>query len=163
FILNIGDDADVEAAVAELRSRPDVEYAEPNFRIVPGSIIPDDPRFYDQWGLKNFGYPFDDIPATPNADVKVTDAWELTKGSPNVIVAVTDTGVDPTHPDLAGQIYTNPGEIPGNGIDDDGDGYVDDVHGYNVGDNNNDSSDIVGHGTEMAGVISAGIDNRIGI
>src|SRR5262249_21114398 len=52
FILNIGDDADVEAAVAELRSRPDVEYAEPNFRIVPGSIIPDDPRFYDQWGLK---------------------------------------------------------------------------------------------------------------
>ena len=163
FVLNVGDDTDIDAAVAELRARPDVEYAEPNFRVVPGSIIPDDPRFYDQWGLKNFGFAIDDIPATPNADVRVTDAWEITRGSPDVVVAVTDTGIDATHPDLAGHIYTNPGEIPGNGIDDDGNGYVDDVHGYNVGDNNTDTSDIVGHGTEMAGVISAGIDNRIGI
>jgi subtilisin family serine protease len=163
FVLNVGSDTDMEAALAELRARPDVEYAAPNFRIVPASIVPDDPRFFDQWGLKNFGFLIDGNTSTPDADTHVTEAWEITKGSPEVIVAVTDTGVDVTHPDLAGTIYTNPREIPDNGIDDDGDGYVDDVHGYNVGENSTDTSDIFGHGTQIAGVIAASTNNSIGI
>src|SRR6185295_12149305 len=89
--------------------------------------------------------------------------WTITTGSPNVIVAVTDTGIDITHPDLAPNIYTNPREIPGNGRDDDGNGYVDDVNGYNVADGNSDVSDIVGHGTEMAGIIAARTNNLAGI
>ncbi|HKP11112.1 MAG TPA: S8 family serine peptidase [Blastocatellia bacterium] len=163
FVLDIGGDTDMEAALRELRARPDVEYAEPNYLIEPASVVPTDPRFFDQWGLKNYGYLIDGNSATPGADTHVTDAWEITKGSRDVIVAVTDTGVDITHPDLAGSIYTNPREIPGNGVDDDGDGYVDDVHGYNVGENNNDVTDIFGHGTQIAGVIAAGIDNNVGI
>ena len=163
FVLNLGDGLDMDAALAELRARRDVEYAEPNYRIVPASVIPDDPRFFDQWALKNFGFMIDGNTATPDADTHVTAAWDITKGSASVIVAVTDTGVDITHPDLADNIYTNPREIPGNGIDDDGDGYVDDVHGYNVGENNTDISDVFGHGTQIAGIISAGISNNIGI
>lgn len=163
FVLNLGEGADLEAALAELRARPDVEYATPNYRIVPGTTVPNDPRFFDQWGLKNYGFLVDGNPATPNADTHVADAWEITKGSLDVIVAITDTGVDITHPELAGNIYTNPREIPGNGIDDDGNGYVDDVHGYNVAEMSPDVSDIYGHGTQMAGVIAAGIDNDIGI
>ncbi|MFL6214589.1 MAG: S8 family serine peptidase [Blastocatellia bacterium] len=163
FVLNVGADTDLDAALKELRARPDVEYAEPNYLIEPASIVPSDPRFFDQWGLKNYGYLIDGNSATPGADTHVTDAWEITKGSRDVIVAVTDTGVDITHPDLIDSIYTNPREIPGNGIDDDGDGYVDDVHGYNVGENNTDITDVFGHGTQIAGVIAAGIDNNIGI
>lgn len=163
FVLDVGSDTDMDAALSELRARPDVEYAEPNYLIEPASVVPADPRFFDQWGLKNYGYLIDGNSATPGADTHVTDAWDITKGSRDVIVAVTDTGVDITHPDLVDSIYTNPREIPGNGVDDDGDGYVDDVHGYNVGDNNTDISDIFGHGTQIAGVIAAGIDNNIGI
>src|SRR5689334_22883650 len=163
FVLNVGADTDLDAALNELRARPDVEYAEPNFLIEPASLIPSDPRFFDQWGLKNYGYLIDGNSATPGADTHVTDAWDITKGSRAVIVAVTDTGVDITHPDLVDSIYTNPREIPGNGIDDDGDGYVDDVHGFNVGEMNTDISDVFGHGTQIAGVIAAGIDNNIGI
>jgi subtilisin family serine protease len=163
FVLDVGADTDLDAALSELRARPDVEYAEPNFLIQPASLVPSDPRFFDQWGLKNYGYLIDGNSATPGADTHVTDAWDITKGSRDVIVAVTDTGVDITHPDLVDSIYTNPREIPGNGIDDDGDGYVDDVHGYNVGEMNTDTSDVFGHGTQIAGVIAAGIDNNIGI
>lgn len=163
FVLNIGNDADMEAALAELRARPDVEYAEPNFRIIPASVVPDDPRFFDQWGLKNYGFLVDGNYATPDADTHVTEAWEITKGSPDVVVAVTDTGVDVTHPDLVDSIYTNAREIPDNGIDDDGNGYVDDVHGYNVGENSTDISDVFGHGTQMAGIIAARTNNNVGI
>lgn len=163
FLLKLDESADVEAAINELRLREDVEYAEPNYRIQLGTTAPNDPRFFGQWGLKNFGFDVDAIPATPNADIKISEAWDVTTGSPSVIVAVTDTGIDINHPDLAQNIYTNQGEIPDNGIDDDRNGYADDVHGYNVADMNGDVSDIVGHGTQMAGIIAARTDNNIGI
>ncbi len=87
----------------------------------------------------------------------------MTKGNPDVIVAVTDTGIDINHPDLAQNIYTNPLEIPDNKIDDDHNGYIDDVHGFNVANMNGDVTDIVGHGTQVSGIIAAQADNNVGI
>jgi subtilisin family serine protease len=163
FVLKYDADADTDSIIAALRESGEVEYAEPNYRIELGSLIPNDPVFSAQWSLKNIGLYVGEYPATPDADIKAPEAWALTTGSPDVVVAVTDTGVDLTHPDLDANIYTNRGEVPANGKDDDGNGYVDDVHGYNVADGNGDTSDIVGHGTQMAGVIAAEMDNGIGI
>lgn len=162
FLLKLGNGADVAAAVGQLQQRDDVEYAEPNYRVETASF-PNDPAFYDQWALLNQGWNVAGDEATTNADIKAYAAWDITLGSPDVLVAVTDTGIDASHPDLQGSIYTNPGEIPDNGIDDDHNGYVDDVHGYNVADHNGDVSDVTGHGTQMSGIIGAGWDNMIGI
>jgi subtilisin family serine protease len=163
FVLTVDRDADIDSLIGELQSRDDVEYAEPNYRIKLGSVTPNDPRYYDQWGLKNWGNYIEGYPTTANADIKADLAWEITTGSPNVIVAVTDTGVDTTHPDLARNIYVNTREVAGNGIDDDHNGYVDDVHGFNVAEMNGDTTDVSGHGTQMAGIIAAEMDNGIGI
>lgn len=163
FVLKFDPSADLDSIIDDLRSRADVEYAEPNYRIQPSAFVPNDPDFAIQWSLLNAGQIVGDFQATPNADIKAYSAWDTTTGSSNVIVAVSDTGVDITHPDLARNIYTNPGEIPGNGIDDDKNGFVDDVHGYNVADRSSDVTDIVGHGTLMAGLIAAEINNGIGI
>jgi len=163
FVLKLKADTDVRAVVEELRSRDDVEYAEPNYLIKPGAVIPNDPEFSQQWALLNSGIYIGGYFSTPEADIKASDAWDITVGSPNVVIALTDTGIDQTHPDLINNIYTNPGEIPNNGIDDDHNGYIDDVHGYNVAEDNNDISDAQGHGTQMAGVIAAQMNNDLGI
>jgi subtilisin family serine protease len=163
FVLKVDRDADIDSLIGELQSRDDIEYAEPNYRIKLGSVTPNDARYYDQWGLKNWGNYIGAFPATPNADIKADLAWEITTGSPDVIVAVTDTGVDITHPDLARNIYVNRGEIAGNGIDDDHNGYIDDVNGFNVAEMNGDVTDVAGHGTQMAGIIAAEMGNEIGI
>jgi subtilisin family serine protease len=163
FVLKLEPGSDVSATVRELRGRDEVEYAEPNYLIKPGTVIPNDPQFSQQWALFNNGIFVGDYPTTQNADIKAYMAWDITLGSPDVIVALSDTGVDLTHPDLARNIYTNPGEIAGNGIDDDKNGYVDDVHGFNVADQNGDTTDAVGHGTQMAGIIAAEMNNGVGI
>jgi len=163
YVLKLDAGADVESTVNELRAHDDVEYAEPNYLIKLGTVIPNDPEFSKQWALLNNGIFVGDLISTPDADIKAYRAWEITVGSPGVIVAVSDTGVDLTHPDLARNIYTNPGEIAANGIDDDRNGFVDDVHGFNVADQNGDTSDAVGHGTQMAGIIAAEMNNSVGI
>ena len=163
FVLKLEPGSDVRAKVSELRAREDVEYAEPNYLVKPGTIIPNDPQFSQQWALLNSGIIIGDYATTQNADIKAYKAWDITVGSPDVIVALSDTGVDLTHPDLARNIYTNPGEVPGNGVDDDKNGFVDDVHGFNVADQNGDTSDAVGHGTQMAGIIAAEMNNNVGI
>jgi subtilisin family serine protease len=158
FVVKLGSGTSVKAAIDTLEARPDVEYAEPNYRIQLGTI-PNDQLFWAQWALRNLGV----NGGTLNADIKAYEAWDVTVGTPDVVIALTDTGLDASHPDLEGSLYTNPGEIPDNGIDDDHNGYVDDVHGYNVAEDNNDTSDVAGHGTQMAGVIAGRINNEIGI
>jgi subtilisin family serine protease len=90
-------------------------------------------------------------------------AWNKVKGDPSVVVAIMDTGLDYNHQDLAANAWTNPGEIPGNGIDDDGNGYVDDVHGYDFAYGDGDPDDQFGHGTACAGIVAAVQDNFIGV
>lgn len=109
----------------------------------------------DQWALKRIVF-------TPKEDKN--SAWNLAgPADAPVIVAVIDTGIDMTHPELAGKLWRNDKEIPGNGIDDDKNGYKDDVHGWNFIDNNNDLTDLNGHGTVNAGIIAASINNGMGI
>lgn len=90
-------------------------------------------------------------------------AWDSSFGSSSAIVAIIDTGVKVTHPDLSGNVWINSGEIPGNGIDDDGNGYVDDVNGYDFAYGDPDPNDIHGHGTACAGLAAAVQDNTIGV
>ncbi len=147
-----------EAALARLRSMPEVEYAEPNY-ILTVALLPDDPLFPEQFALKNTGQE----EGTPGADISAERAWSLSTGSDSVVVAVIDTGIDYTHPDLAANIYVNPNEIPGNGVDDDANGFVDDVHGWNFVADNNDPLDDQFHGTHCAGIIGAVGNNGLGI
>ncbi|MBI3871195.1 MAG: S8 family serine peptidase [Verrucomicrobia bacterium] len=137
-----------------------VAVAEPDFWVRPAAG-PDDPYFLngDQWHLNNTGQDG----GVSGADIHALEGWETLNSASNVIVAIIDTGILASHPDLAGNLWTNPGEIPGNGIDDDGDGIVDDVHGLNAASNSGDIQDVVGHGTFVAGLIGAVGNNGAGV
>ena len=100
--------------------------------------------------------------AKTNADIRATEAWAFTTGSSNIIVAVIDTGVDYFHQDLRHNLWRNTREIPGNGIDDDGNGFIDDFHGYDFVSNDSDPFDDNGHGTHVSGTIGAEGNNGIG-
>jgi outer membrane protein assembly factor BamB/subtilisin family serine protease len=133
-------------------------YVEPDY-LVQALRTPNDPAFSHLWGLNNLGQ----TGGVGDADIDAPEAWDVTRGSTNVTVAVIDTGIDYAHPDLAANIWTNPGEIPGNGIDDDHNGYVDDVHGWDFINNDRDPTDDHYHGTHCAGTIGAVGDNGIGV
>jgi thermitase len=159
--------ADVQAAIAVYEEDPAVLYAEPNYlyRFVS---VPDDPSFGLQWGLQNTGQ----YGGTAGADISAPDAWNISTGSEDVIIAVSDTGVDYNHPDLSDNIWINAGEngtdawgndMRSNGIDDDLDGYTDDWNGWNFYFNNNDTMDYEGHGTHVSGIIGAVGNNSNGI
>lgn len=127
--------------------------------LVAAQWLSNDPRLLSQWALNNVGQ----TAGTPDADIDAPEAWEITTGSHDVVVGVIDTGIDLTHPDLAANIWRNPAEIPGNGIDDDHNGFIDDVHGWDFYDNDNDPTDGHGHGTHVAGTIGAVGNNARGI
>ena len=134
-------------------------YAEPDYQVKAFATIPNDARFSELWGMHNTGQ----TGGTPDADIDAPEAWALNTGNRQVVVAVIDTGVDYTHPDLTNNIWTNPGEIPGNGIDDDGNGFVDDVHGYDFVNNDGNPMDDNEHGTHCSGTIGAEGNNGIGV
>jgi thermitase len=136
----------VTAAAAALERDPNVLYAEPNYRYRV-SLIPNDPGFADAWGLTTISAPA---------------AWDVTTGSSSVTVAVIDTGIQASHLDLAPNIWSNPGEVA-NGVDDDGNGRVDDLHGWNFVANNANPNDDNGHGTHVAGTIGARGNDGYGV
>lgn len=152
----------VEEAILRVQSDPEVEYAQPNY-IYRTCLLPDDPSFSKLWGLNNTGQNVNGTTGTADADMDGIEAWDVETGNPSVIVAVIDTGVDYNHPDLANNIWQNPGEIPGNSLDDDVNGYVDDVVGYDFQDGDNSPMDPFGHGTHVAGIIAAEGNNGTGI
>ncbi len=167
-----------EQALAKMQKDPTVAYAEPNYvyhlnaetgtpapvngqapkadgnQFIPNDLTP------DLWGMHNTGQKMGKV----DADIDAPEAWKLQTGSGNTFkIAVIDTGVDYSHPDLAANMWTNPGEIPGDGIDNDGNGVIDDVHGYNAFANSGNPMDGHGHGTHCAGTIGAVGNNGTGV
>lgn len=157
-VVKLGEGVGVEAALHAFRSNPNVLYAEPNFR-VRTLATPDDPSYSALYGLNNTGQ----TGGLDDADIDAPEAWDITTGDGSIVVGVIDTGVDYTHPDLADNMWTNPGEIPDNNIDDEGNGFIDDVHGYNFVSYNGNSLDDFFHGTHVAGTIGAVGNNGIGV
>jgi subtilisin family serine protease len=139
----------MKATLRSLERDPRVEYAEPNYVLRTSTS---DPQFGQLWGLEKIDAP---------------EAWGVTTGSSAVVVGVIDSGVDLNHPDLAGARWVNPAEncddCRSNGVDDDGNGYVDDWRGWDFVNNDNDPSNDNGHGTHVAGTIGAVGDNGVGI
>lgn len=172
--LALVDPGSTKEAIEMLEADPRVAYAEPNYyvRIMDAPRFPNDPQFYNDWGLHNEGQYVNGNPGTPDADIDAPEAWELTTGSRDVVVAVIDTGIDFTQPDLGGGtrdsllMWVNPGEdCDGcriDGVDNDGNGYVDDWRGWDWANDDNNPYDDNGHGTHVAGIIGAQGDNGVG-
>jgi subtilisin family serine protease len=167
------DDRQAEQVAEEYASLPEVEYAEPNFRIElndprgidysrsfpqPSAAAgPNDPRFAEQWGLLNTGQ----RSGRAEADISALAAWEKTQGSKKVVVAVLDSGVDYTHPDLAGNMWHRPDDMEM--YVDEQLGVMDDSEGFSAVESESDPMDENGHGTHCAGIVGAEGDNNLGI
>ncbi len=145
-------------AIKLLKTHQAIEYVEPDYRVSIASL-PNDPRFDELWGLNNEGQ----TGGTVDADIDAPEAWEISTGSRDVVVGVIDTGVDYTHNDLASNVWVNTAEIAGDGIDNDGNGYIDDIHGINAITNSGDPMDDEGHGSHVSGTIGASGNNATGI
>lgn len=160
---SISDRGEVNAAVRACQTDANVEYAEPNYIYRTSSArpmvanVPDDPRFSELWGMQN----------SNDADIDADEAWDVQTGSKEVLIGVIDTGVDYNHEDLQANMWRNPGESgdgkENNGVDDDGNGFVDDVFGWDFNSNDNDPMDDNGHGTHVSGTIGAVGNNGTGV
>ena len=152
-LIQITDGMTVSQKLAQVRNDSRVLYAEPNY-VVSIDRTPNDPGYPQLWGMHN---------SSGGGDISAPEAWSRAIGSRDVIVAVIDTGIDYNHVDLKENMWVNIGEIPTNGVDDDGNGFVDDVYGYDFFNENGDPADDHGHGTHVAGTIGAVGNNRVGV
>ncbi len=150
--------SDVIGAADFWNAKAEVKYAEPNY-IKQFSGVPNDPRFSEQWAHQNTGQ----SGGVADADIDTVEAWDVFTGSPTTVVAIIDSGIDYTHPDLVNNMWTNPGEIPGDGVDNDANGYIDDVYGIDAFNDDSDPQDDVDHGTHVAGISGADGNNGIGV
>lgn len=160
YKITISKGADIHKIASEYASLPDVEFAEPNF-LYEICRTPNDPDYNKQWGLFK---------------ISASGGWDAKVGDPEIVIAVIDTGVDYNHPDLASNIWVNSREIPGNGIDDDGNGYIDDIRGWDFvsvspswvaegedpGPPDPDPMDFCGHGSHVSGIAAGATNNSIG-
>jgi subtilisin family serine protease len=147
-----------EQALSIYKNDSNIEYAEPNY-IVHALGTPNDTYFKYQWGLHNAGQ----TAGWVDSDINAPLAWDRLTGSDSIIIGTIDTGIDYTHPDLKNNLWVNSQEIPGNRIDDDKNGYVDDVYGINGSTGTGNPMDDNKHGTHVAGIIGAQGNNGLGI
>ena len=148
FVIRVDSGASLNAAMAAYQARNDVQLVTPDYRFTLQTTS-NDQNFASQWGLQNNG----SSGGVSGADIGAVQAWQYGTTS-NVVVAVIDSGVDYTHQDLAANIWQNTGEIAGNGIDDDRNGYTDDVRGWDFASEDNDPMDSNGHGTHRRMVLT---------
>ncbi len=167
-LLEIGLNDDIDKVIKELKSNPNVLYAQPDYA-VKSSSLPQDPKFGEEWGLSNTGQTVAGEPGTTGVvgtsgiDINALKAWDVTTGNSTTIVGVLDTGIDINHQDLKDNIFLNLNETKDNGIDENQNGYIDDVNGWNFADDNNSvfsSSVSDSHGTKVAGVIAAQLNDK---
>ncbi|WP_199922565.1 S8 family serine peptidase [Pseudoalteromonas piratica] len=152
------DKTSAKDAILKLQNHPAVAYVEPDY-VVSINNLPDDPQFSSLWGLNNTGQ----TGGANDADIDAPEAWNISTGSHEVVVGIIDTGVDYLHQDLQANAWQNPNEIPGDGIDNDGNGYIDDIYGINAITDSGDPMDDQGHGTHVAGTIGATGNNGLGV
>lgn len=148
----------VKDAMETLKNNPAVAHVEPNFKWKK-ALTPNDPSYGDLWGMNNTGQ----SGGVVDADIDAAEAWDITTGSSDIVIGIIDTGVDYNHEDLADNMWQNPGEIAGNGIDDDNNGYIDDIYGIDTANGDTDPIDDDSHGTHVAGTIGAVGNNGIGV
>lgn len=160
-LVRLPEGAAVGAALNAYRKDPAVLYAEPDYavHVLQNPLTPNDPRFPEMWNLHNTGQ----NGGTPGADIHAPEAWGITTGSTNLVVGVIDTGIDYNHEDLNANMFRNPLDCNNNGIDDDGNGFVDDCYGIDTFNDDSDPMDDHGHGTHVAGTIGAAGNNGIGV
>ncbi len=151
YKVSFSKDSDIDKILKEFNNNPQVEYAEPNY-LYQTFVLPNDTYFDQQWALNQ----------SNDHDIDTPDAWNITTGNGSIVVAVIDTGVDWDHPDLADNIWNNTHESV-DGSDTDGNGYIDDIRGWDFYSNDSNPADDHGHGSHCSGVIGAVGNNSIGI
>ena len=151
----------VGTALRAYRKDPNVLYAEPDYIVhaLENPSLPNDPGFPQMWNLHNTAQ----SGGTPGADIHALEAWSLTTGNPNVVVGVLDSGIDYNHEDLNANMFRNTADCNNNGIDDDGNGLIDDCYGIDTANGDSDPMDDNGHGTHVAGIIGAAGNNGVGV
>ena len=161
--LRMETNGDLTAAMTALEASGLVEYAEPNY-VYRTTNTPDDQFLSLMWGLVNNGQEILGVNGRPGADIRADEAWEIWTGDPNYVIAVIDGGIDPGHPDLSANMFVNEAELNGQpGVDDDGNGYIDDVQGWDFWDNDNDPAQDAFHGSHTSGTVAAVGNNSIGV
>ena len=162
FLLVFKNSIDIQLAIKRYKQLKQLDFVELDFigksggeKLKTNSLLtPNDTYFYRQWGLVNNGTMTGIGAVTNDADVDMELAWDIQTGDPNMIIAVSDSGLKMNHPDIASRIWINPLETI-NGIDDDGNGYIDDINGWDWANSDNNPTDDLGHGTNVAGIIGA--------
>ncbi len=148
YLLQFPKKVDLEKQHWQCIKHPQIEEVDYNYIRFTQSVQPNDEKYDEQWNLEKIG---------------ITKAWEIERGSADITIAIIDTGIDYTHQDLKNQMWENNLEIADNQIDDDGNGYVDDIVGWDFINNDNRPIDETGHGTHVAGIVGAEVNNQIGI
>ena len=157
-LIGLPEGSDLEALMTQYRSFSEIRYIEPDF-LYSISVLPNDSRFGDLWGMHNVGQ----SGGLVDFDIDAPEGWDINTDASNVVIGSIDTGVDENHEDLAANMWSNPGEIPGNGVDDDANGYLDDVDGWDFLGNDAIAQDDHNHGSHTMGTAAGVGSNGVGV